>query len=311
MSDFYTNISVSGKFILFRGVEGDKRVRRKIEYRPTFFLLSKEKSEYKSLAGDSVKPIQPGTIPECREFLERYESVDNFPIFGNNRYEYSFIADHFADDILWDYNKVCVAYLDIEVGSENGFPEPRDANEEITAITIKLKDNYFVFGCGDYIKHRDDVQPIVGKLRAQFEGEPGRDYQLNFWLAPPMTAKHDEKGHLVKKRFGPNTMRIFKVLAKLKGLRGTALDIFGKTDERRMERQLIRDYCAMMDTIITTLDAAHHALAVEIASLPMQVRGYGHVKMRNVEKMTKQRDDLLAAYQAIKTDDVAQAVAAE
>ena len=157
MSDFYTNISVSGKYILFRGVENDKRVRRKIEYRPTFHLLSQEQTDIKTLSGESVKPIQPGTIPDCREFLERYESVDNFPIFGNNRFEYAYIADTYPDDILWDVNKISIAYIDIEVGSENGFPEPNDANESITAITIKLKGNYFVFGCGDYVKHRDDV----------------------------------------------------------------------------------------------------------------------------------------------------------
>jgi DNA polymerase elongation subunit (family B) len=157
MSDFYTNICVSGKFILFRGVENDRRVRRKVEFRPTFFLSSQEKSEYTTLAGEYVKPIQPGTIPECREFLERYESVDNFPVFGNNRYEYAYIADEYPDDILWDVSKILIAYLDIEVGSENGFPEPRDANESITAISIKVKGNYFVFGCGDYNKHRDDV----------------------------------------------------------------------------------------------------------------------------------------------------------
>jgi DNA polymerase elongation subunit (family B) len=157
MSDFYTNVSVSGRFILLRGVENDKRVRRKVEFRPTFFLSSQEKSEYKTLDGDYVKPIQPGTIPECREFLERYKGVDNFPVFGNNRYEYAYIADEYPDDILWDVSKILIAYLDIEVGSENGFPEPRDANEAITAISIKVKDNYFVFGCGDYVKHRDDV----------------------------------------------------------------------------------------------------------------------------------------------------------
>jgi DNA polymerase elongation subunit (family B) len=157
LSDFYTNVCVSGRYILYRGVENDKRVRRKIEYRPTFYLLSQEASDYKTLAGENVKPIQPGTIPECREFLQRYESVDNFPVFGNNRYEYAFIADDYPDDILWDVNKVIVAYIDIEVGSESGFPEPKDANEAITAITIKIKGNYFVFGCGDYNKHRDDV----------------------------------------------------------------------------------------------------------------------------------------------------------
>jgi DNA polymerase elongation subunit (family B) len=155
--DFYTNVCTIGKYILLRGVESGKRVSRKIEYLPTFYLPSQEQSEFRTLAGDYVKPIQPGTIPECREFLKRYENVDNFPIFGNNRYDYAYIADEYPDDILWDVDKVLIAYLDIEVGSESGFPEPRHANEAITAITIKVKGNYFVFGVGDYSKHRDDV----------------------------------------------------------------------------------------------------------------------------------------------------------
>jgi DNA polymerase elongation subunit (family B) len=157
LADFYTNVSVSGKYILLRSVENDRRVRRKVEFRPTFYLLANEKTDYKTLEGEFVKPIQPGTIPECREFLQRYESVDNFPIFGNNRYEYAYIADEYSDDILWDASKILVSYIDIEVGSESGFPDPKDANESITAITVKLKDNYFVFGVGDYSKHRDDV----------------------------------------------------------------------------------------------------------------------------------------------------------
>jgi DNA polymerase elongation subunit (family B) len=167
MSDFYTNVAVSGKFILLRGVENGKRVRRKVEYRPTFFLLSQEQSEFTTLAGECVKPIQPGTISECREFLERYKGVDNFPVFGNNRYEYAYIADEYPDDILWDASKILTAYLDIEVGSENGFPEPRDAAEQITAITLKIKGNYFVFGVGDYSKHRDDVH--YAKCRDEFD----------------------------------------------------------------------------------------------------------------------------------------------
>jgi len=114
LADFYTNISVSGKYILYRGVENDKRVRRKIEFRPTFYLIANEKTDYKTLSGEFVKSIEPGTIPECREFLERYESVDNFPVFGNNRYEYAFIADRYPDDILWDINKVTIAYLDMD-----------------------------------------------------------------------------------------------------------------------------------------------------------------------------------------------------
>ena len=123
---------------------------------------------------------------------------------------------------------------------------------------------------------------FLDKLRAQFEGEPGRDYQLNFWLAPPMMAKRDEKGHLVKQRFGPNTMRIFKVLAKLKGLRGTAFDIFGKTEERRTERALIGEYRALIDELVKSLTAQKLAQAVELARLPEDIRGFGHVKDANL-----------------------------
>jgi indolepyruvate ferredoxin oxidoreductase len=123
---------------------------------------------------------------------------------------------------------------------------------------------------------------FLDKLRAQFEGEPGRDYQLNFWLAPPMTAKRDEKGHLVKQRFGPNTMRIFKLLAKLKGLRGTALDVFGKTEERRTERALIGEYRTLVDELVKGLSAQKLAQAVELARLPEDIRGFGHVKDANL-----------------------------
>jgi DNA polymerase elongation subunit (family B) len=155
--DFYTNVCTIGKNILLRGVESGKRIRRKLEYLPTFYLPCQEQSEFRTLAGEYVKPIQPGTMPECRDFLKRYENVENFPVYGNSRFDYAYIAEEYPDDILWDVNKILIAYLDIEVASENGFPEPRQANEQITAITVKLKGTYFVFGIGKYNKHREDV----------------------------------------------------------------------------------------------------------------------------------------------------------
>ena len=132
---------------------------------------------------------------------------------------------------------------------------------------------------GAHYGHQREVTRLG---RAQFEGEPGRDYQLNFWLAPPMIAKRDEKGHLVKQRFGPSTMGIFKVLAKLKGLRGTAFDLFGKTEERRTERALIGEYRALVDELVKGLKAQKLAQAVELARLPEDIRGFGHVKEANL-----------------------------
>ena len=155
--DFYTNVRTYGKYVLYRGVENGKKVARRVEYRPTFFVPAKKKSKYKTLAGDYVEPIEPGNINDAREFLDRYKDVDTFPIYGNNRYEYTYIADLHPDEVLWDQKYLTIAYIDIEVGSENGFPEPREANEEVTAISILIDGHYTVFGCGEYTPHREDV----------------------------------------------------------------------------------------------------------------------------------------------------------
>jgi len=155
--DFYTNVRQYGRNILYRGVENGKKVSRRVEYRPTLFVPSKKKSKYKTLAGDYVEPIKPGNINDAREFLQRYDGVETFPIYGNNRYEYTFIADHNPEEILWDQKYITIAYLDIEVSSANGFPEPREATEEVTAITILIDGKFTTFSCGDYVAHREDV----------------------------------------------------------------------------------------------------------------------------------------------------------
>ncbi|MGN6230848.1 MAG: indolepyruvate ferredoxin oxidoreductase family protein [Trinickia sp.] len=136
----------------------------------------------------------------------------------------------------------------------------------------------------------------LDKLRAQFEGEPGRDYRLNFYLAPPLLAKRDEHGHLRKKRFGPWVMPVFRMLARMKGLRGTAFDVFGKTAERRGERQLIVDYLALVDEFCATLDEHRLSSALELARLPEEIRGFGHVKERNAVAARNKKGRLLQAY---------------
>ena len=115
------------------------------------------------------------------------------------------------------------------------------------------------------------------RIREQFEG----DFQLKFHLAPPLLAKTNEKGELVKQSYGPWMLSVFGLLAKFKGLRGTALDVFGKTEERRMERALIVQYRQSLEEVLKSLNASNHALAIDIAQLPEQIKGFGHVKARN------------------------------
>ncbi len=123
---------------------------------------------------------------------------------------------------------------------------------------------------------------FVAKVQSMFEGEAGRDYRLVHHLAPPMIARTDAKGHLVKQPFGPWMRTAFSVLAKFKGLRGTALDPFGRTAERRGERALIVEYRACIEELLRGLTSGNRALATEIARIPEEIRGYGHVKERHL-----------------------------
>jgi indolepyruvate ferredoxin oxidoreductase len=133
------------------------------------------------------------------------------------------------------------------------------------------------------------------RLAAQFEGVDGKDFKLNFHLAPPLIAKRDPQTGVAKKmRFGPWMMGAFALLARLKGLRGTAFDIFGRTPERRTERALIGEYEALVDELLAKLTAENHALAIQLASLPEEIRGFGHVKERNLAAVRVKWDDLVA-----------------
>jgi indolepyruvate ferredoxin oxidoreductase len=130
------------------------------------------------------------------------------------------------------------------------------------------------------------------KLKAQFEG----DYRLHFHLAPPLLARRNEKGELIKREYGPWMFTAFRILAKLRFLRGTALDLFGGTEERRTERQLIADYEKTVDALLAKLTPDNHALAVQIASIPEEIRGYGHVKARHLDAARARQAKLLEAW---------------
>jgi indolepyruvate ferredoxin oxidoreductase len=127
-----------------------------------------------------------------------------------------------------------------------------------------------------------------------FEG----DYSLKFHLAPPLFAKRNSKGELVKKEYGAWMLTAFSLLAKMKGLRGSSFDFFGKTEERRSERQLITDYERMVQGFVTTLTAANYPAAQKLAALPEQLRGYGHVKERHHKQMLAQWVSLQREYES-------------
>ncbi|MBP6597705.1 MAG: 2-oxoacid:acceptor oxidoreductase family protein, partial [Arenimonas sp.] len=135
---------------------------------------------------------------------------------------------------------------------------------------------------------------FMQRIQKQFEG----DYKIHFNLAPPMFSKRDADGHLLKQEFGPWIFTAFKLIKRLKFLRGGAFDVFGKTDERRMERQLITDYAHTVEGLLANLDTGNVVLATEIASVPEHIRGYGHVKEAHFAKAKAREAELLAAWSA-------------
>ena len=135
---FYTNVQMVGDKFLVRGYENGKRVQYKDDYRPTLFVKSNSPSKYKTLEGEFVEPIQPGTVRDCREFYKKYDGVDNFKIYGNERFIYQYISDKYpADEIKFDIKKMKLVTIDIEVQSEHGFPDPESCSEEMLTISIQ------------------------------------------------------------------------------------------------------------------------------------------------------------------------------
>jgi DNA polymerase elongation subunit (family B) len=151
VNKFYTSVASVGNNILYRGVEDGRRVKFKIDYSPTLFLPSKKESPWKTLKGENLEPIKLGGIRDAREFIKRYDEVENFKIYGMNRFEYAFITEQHGGMVDWEMDQISIGVVDIEVGSENGFPDPYIASQPITAICIKYFDGTcVVFGCGDY-----------------------------------------------------------------------------------------------------------------------------------------------------------------
>ena len=135
---WYTNVQLIGNYFLVRAYEDGKHIEFREEFKPTLFVKSKKESKYRTLSGEVVDAVQPGTVKDCREFLKKYENVDGFEIYGNERYIYQYISDKYSEEeIKFDINKIKLVTIDIEVASENGFPDVESCSEEILAITLQ------------------------------------------------------------------------------------------------------------------------------------------------------------------------------
>jgi len=135
---FYTNVQMVGDHFLVRGYENGKHFMTREKFSPTLFVPSKKTTKYQTLNGEYVEPIQPGSVRECRDFIKKYDSVNGFKICGNERYIYQYISEKYSEDeIKFDINRIKLTTIDIEVASENGFPDVESAAEEVLLITLQ------------------------------------------------------------------------------------------------------------------------------------------------------------------------------
>ena len=155
---FYTSASLYSNQVLERGFENGQRFNERIDYEPTLYVPTSKSSKWKTLDGRNVDAVKPGTIKDCREFINQYKDIDNFGIYGNTIYQYSYLAERYpSNPTEYDFSLIQVAYIDIETGSENGFPSPLTAIEDVIAITVAIDGQYYVWGCGDFENSNPDV----------------------------------------------------------------------------------------------------------------------------------------------------------
>ena len=177
---FYTNVQMVGDNFLVRGYENGKHFATREKFYPTLFVNTKQKTKYKTLNGEYVEAIEPGTVRESRDFIKKYDGVENFNIYGNERFIYQYISDKYPEDeIKFDVGKIKITTIDIEVASENGFPDVESAAEEILLITLQDYNTKQIrtWGLGPFSNKQENV--IYKSFRTEYELL--NDF-INWWM---------------------------------------------------------------------------------------------------------------------------------
>ena len=167
---FYTNVQMVGDNFLVRGYENGKHFATREKFYPTLFVSSNKKTKYKTLEGEYVEAVKPGTVRESRDFIKKYDGVEGFKVFGNERFIYQYISDKYPEEeIKFDINKIKISTLDIEVKSENGFPDVESAAEEILLISLQDYNTKQIrtWGLGNFNNKQDNV--IYKSFKTEYE----------------------------------------------------------------------------------------------------------------------------------------------
>ena len=156
--NFYTNISQWGNTLLLREVVNGQRLTRRVKYKPTLYAPVKEPTEWKTLDGDYVTPVNFDSMKEAKEWMENYKNQPEMAL-GSTMFPYNFIAESYPKTVDYDIDHILIVTIDIEVQCENGFPAPEQAIEPLLSITVKNHQSkkFVVWGVGKFNNNRDDV----------------------------------------------------------------------------------------------------------------------------------------------------------
>jgi DNA polymerase elongation subunit (family B) len=156
---FYTNALEYGNNILVRGYDRGRPFQEKIPYKPTLYLPSKRpNAEWKTIRGLPLDAMPFDSIRDTKDFLKRYEDISNFDVYGLPRFLYAYLNEEYPNEIVYDRELINIAYIDIEVSSEFGFPTVERASDTVTAITLKKNGIFHVWGYGEFTTDREDVR---------------------------------------------------------------------------------------------------------------------------------------------------------
>ena len=176
--NFYKNVIEHKGKLLVRGIKDGKEYQEKVNYKPTFYSITQEQSEYTTLEGQNLKPIQFDSIDASRRF-KRDVATSNSPIYGLERYHYQYIGKNFPNDVEWSKDKIKIFTLDIETTCENGFPDVENPQEQLLCITVKNQSNkqILTWGVGDFKTDREDVTYVKCKTESHLIME-----FMKFWM---------------------------------------------------------------------------------------------------------------------------------
>ena len=177
---FYTNVQMVGDHFLVRGYENGRHFATREKFYPTLFVPSNKQTKYKTLEGECVESIDPGTVRDCREFIKKYDGVENFKIYGNDRYIYQYISEMYPEEeVKFDTTKIKISTIDIEVKTENGFPDVESAAEEVLLITVQdyTTKQIRTWGQGPFNNKQENV--IYKSFRTEYELL--NDF-INWWM---------------------------------------------------------------------------------------------------------------------------------